>query len=469
MKRRELLRHLGAHGCASIREGSRHSWWGCMSKKHAVRSSEANRNPGYSGRQNLQGPANPEAMKKNPRGLGHGKMQACRVLLLMSFVVARTLRMSAGESEPSSAKVDGSSSTFLHSDAGRQAARFQPRPAQPVHGAVHGGRGPLPIGNGRWPTTRCDRHNPEHAPVDVDQWNAAPFDLRVGLTSRTEIDFLYDGYLNVRTRDHDAHTVRTQSGFGDLTLLFKYNLFGNDGGTFAFGILPYLKIPTNTAHLGNKSVEGGVELPLSINLPANFNLGLQTEFDAVRNDADTRYRSRVHQHRVSGLQLSEQEVHGVRGMVQPGQCRAGLAGGRRGGHGVELFRRQERGGGFRVQLRRDARRAGLRTIRGVFGAVLVSSRCHPERSESASAVEGPSGRRQPSVPYKPKAGLESDGASGGGRSFDCARGLAPLRMTEQHRKRCEFTGSKGYIEGHDCPARRRTAPVARRGCLHRRR
>ena len=136
-----------------------------------------------------------------------------------------------------------------------------------------------------------DRHNPAHAPVDVDQWNAAPFDLRIGLTDRTEIDFLYGGYLNLRTIDHAIRSSTVQSGFGDLTLLFKYNLFGNDGGTFTFGILPYLKIPTNTANLGNKRVEGGVELPLSINLPLNFQAGLQTEFDAIRNDADTRFEA----------------------------------------------------------------------------------------------------------------------------------------------------------------------------------
>ena len=136
-----------------------------------------------------------------------------------------------------------------------------------------------------------DRHNPERAHVDIDQWNAAPFDLRIGLTSRTELDLLYDGYLNVRTRDRDLHAVTTRSGFGDLRLLFKCNLFGNDGGTFSFGILPYLKLPTNTDHLGNKRVEGGVELPLVLNLPANFQVGIQTEFDAVRNDADTRYEA----------------------------------------------------------------------------------------------------------------------------------------------------------------------------------
>ncbi|MGO9467243.1 MAG: type II toxin-antitoxin system HicA family toxin [Isosphaeraceae bacterium] len=28
MKRHELLEHLRRHGCALVREGRRHSWWG---------------------------------------------------------------------------------------------------------------------------------------------------------------------------------------------------------------------------------------------------------------------------------------------------------------------------------------------------------------------------------------------------------------------------------------------------------
>lgn len=28
MKRRALIRHLTAHGCILVREGSDHSWWG---------------------------------------------------------------------------------------------------------------------------------------------------------------------------------------------------------------------------------------------------------------------------------------------------------------------------------------------------------------------------------------------------------------------------------------------------------
>ena len=43
----------------------------------------------------------------------------------------------------------------------------------------------------------------------------------------------------------------------------------------------------------------------------------------------------------------------------------------------------------------------------------LSKLCHPERSELASAVEGPSGRRQPNAPCKFNVVLASRGACGG--------------------------------------------------------
>ena len=46
MKRRELIRHLTAHACTLIREGSDHSWWGHLAsnRRSAVpRHSEVNR------------------------------------------------------------------------------------------------------------------------------------------------------------------------------------------------------------------------------------------------------------------------------------------------------------------------------------------------------------------------------------------------------------------------------------------
>jgi mRNA interferase HicA len=46
VKRRELIRHLTAHGCALVREGSDHSWWGngANDRRSAVpRHTEVNR------------------------------------------------------------------------------------------------------------------------------------------------------------------------------------------------------------------------------------------------------------------------------------------------------------------------------------------------------------------------------------------------------------------------------------------
>jgi mRNA interferase HicA len=46
VKRRELIRHLVAHGCHLIREGSDHSWWGnpVTNKRSSVpRHTEINR------------------------------------------------------------------------------------------------------------------------------------------------------------------------------------------------------------------------------------------------------------------------------------------------------------------------------------------------------------------------------------------------------------------------------------------
>ncbi len=46
MKRRELIRHLTAHGCRLVREGSDHSWWGntTTNRRSAVpRHTEINR------------------------------------------------------------------------------------------------------------------------------------------------------------------------------------------------------------------------------------------------------------------------------------------------------------------------------------------------------------------------------------------------------------------------------------------
>ena len=125
--------------------------------------------------------------------------------------------------------------------------------------------------------------------VTTRAWNIAPINLKVGLLNNADLQLIFDSYLHVRTEDRPAGTTTTQSGVGDLTARLKINLWGNDGGQTAFGLLPFVKFPTSTDQLGNHAVEGGIIFPLAVKLPAGFDLGLETAVSFLQNASDTRY------------------------------------------------------------------------------------------------------------------------------------------------------------------------------------
>jgi len=112
--------------------------------------------------------------------------------------------------------------------------------------------------------------------------------LRVGVLNNVEFDIILGTYNNVRTKFKNG-TAEEHSGFGDTTLRMKVNFFGNDCGSIALGILPFIKFPTNQDNLGNNSIEGGIIFPLAIGLSKRWDLGLQTEFDFNKNEPDPGY------------------------------------------------------------------------------------------------------------------------------------------------------------------------------------
>ncbi|MDX2244620.1 MAG: transporter [Leptolyngbyaceae cyanobacterium bins.302] len=94
----------------------------------------------------------------------------------------------------------------------------------------------------------------------------------------------------MRTRPKGGKTEE-KSGFGDLTLRLKVNAWGNDGGKTAFGIISFLKLPTNQNNLGNNAIEGGVIFPLAIELSDKWDVGIVTRFDFNKNEADSGYNA----------------------------------------------------------------------------------------------------------------------------------------------------------------------------------
>ncbi len=132
-----------------------------------------------------------------------------------------------------------------------------------------------------------DRHNPEGEENNVDTLSSVPVNLKAGLTNNVDLQLVMNPYIRERTEDDSG--VERKNGFGDIQTRVKINLWGNDGGSTAFAVMPFVKFPTNTGDLGNSAVEGGVILPLAVSLPADWNMGLMTEFDVSRNDAKDYY------------------------------------------------------------------------------------------------------------------------------------------------------------------------------------
>ena len=122
-------------------------------------------------------------------------------------------------------------------------------------------------------------------------WNVAPANLKVGLTNNADLQLFFDSYIHERVEDQVAGLAETADGVGNLTTRLKINLWGDDGGPTAFAVMPFVTVPTNSGGLGNGAVEGGVILPIAVELPGGWSMGAQTEVDFRDNGSNRGYHS----------------------------------------------------------------------------------------------------------------------------------------------------------------------------------
>lgn len=157
-----------------------------------------------------------------------------------------------------------------------------------------------------------DRHNIDRSDTRVSSWSIAETNLKAGLLNNVDLQLVVPVYNEVETDDRAAGVLTRQRGFGDLTLRVKWNLWGNDGGKTAFAAMPFVKFPTNEDDLGNDAVEGGIILPLAVELPGGWSMGLMAEFD-FNEDAD---EDGYHVEFVDSITFSHDIVGDLAGFVE---------------------------------------------------------------------------------------------------------------------------------------------------------
>ena len=112
--------------------------------------------------------------------------------------------------------------------------------------------------------------------------------IKLGLNERCDVQAVIEPFRNVRTSGGGANFNET--GLGDLTFRLKYNLWGDNGGESAFAIMPFVTLPTHSDRLdANRDTEGGIILPLAVDLGQGWDMGVMLELDFVRNTNDNGY------------------------------------------------------------------------------------------------------------------------------------------------------------------------------------
>lgn len=154
-----------------------------------------------------------------------------------------------------------------------------------------------------------DHRNPVADDTRSEAWSMAPWNLKVGLLNNVDLQWVFSPYIIERTRE--AVTERKE-GSGDMQTRLKVNLWGNDGGTTALALMPFVKFPTNTDDLGNDDIEGGLIIPLAIGLPADWSMGLMAEFDFNRNEMESGYHTEF----VKSITISHAIIGDLNGYVE---------------------------------------------------------------------------------------------------------------------------------------------------------
>ncbi|MGZ3274773.1 MAG: transporter [Caulobacteraceae bacterium] len=139
------------------------------------------------------------------------------------------------------------------------------------------GTSPCTVDPGRWQVEidAADWTHDRSGGVTADLGVFAATNVKYGVNDRLDLELNLTPYEVQR-----AAGSATVQGFGDLIARAKVGLAGGDR---AVSILPFVKIPTAGAGLGNGAIEGGAVLPVALALPGAASLTLDPEIDVLKD------------------------------------------------------------------------------------------------------------------------------------------------------------------------------------------
>jgi len=115
------------------------------------------------------------------------------------------------------------------------------------------------------------------------EWSWSEINFKAGLARDVDLQVILSAWNeSVLTRRGGSERL---SGVSDVTVRLKTNLLGNDEGRSAFGLMPYVTIPSGSG-VSADAWQGGLIAPFAFEVNDRVSLGLMAEADLVY-DEDT--------------------------------------------------------------------------------------------------------------------------------------------------------------------------------------
>src|SRR3981081_2821612 len=100
--------------------------------------------------------------------------------------------------------------------------------------------------------------------TNITSWTVRNPTFKVGLLNNLDVEVNFSFYNSIRSATVSTSTYTIAQGFGDTFTRFKWNLFGNEGGGRAMGLIPFASgppAPLGPQGVGNGYIEGGLIVP----------------------------------------------------------------------------------------------------------------------------------------------------------------------------------------------------------------
>jgi hypothetical protein len=130
-------------------------------------------------------------------------------------------------------------------------------------------------------------------PGDKDDYVFLLTNIRIGWTNNIESQVFLRPFQQLITPAVGGLAPIDRFGFGDIRVLLKENLWGNEGGPTAFSLVQYLDIPAGQSDLSTGVLEGGTTGAFLIRLPGKTYIGLESGLEWRQDIAEDRYHLEV--------------------------------------------------------------------------------------------------------------------------------------------------------------------------------